>query len=168
MSAPPDAADHTSVRGQPTMPIDRILICLCESGAARWSPEHRRRVGLATRAMSGRPASNQLASASLLHHTGSGSLRLGQRCGTARPTAAGPLAEGAVAYSHRECNPFLRPEKLRPLAGHGADPFPTVDIAQVELYDSIGPSISPRASSLPNTAETSSLGKIFSAVRSRS
>ena len=28
-------------------------------GAARWPPEHRRRVGLATRAMSGRPASNQ-------------------------------------------------------------------------------------------------------------
>ena len=34
--------------------------------------------------------------------------------------------------------------------------------------DSIGPLISPRASSLPKTADTSSLGKIFSAVRSRS
>ena len=34
----------------------------------------------------------------------------------------------------RHSNPFLKSEKLRQLAGHGADPFPTVDIAQVELY----------------------------------
>ena len=29
----------------------------------------------------------------------------------------------------RHSNPFLTSEKLRPLAGHGADPFPPVDIA---------------------------------------
>ena len=43
------------------------------------------------------------------------------------------LATCIASGRFRHSNPFLKSEKLRRLAGHGADPFPPVDIAQVEL-----------------------------------
>ena len=44
---------------------------------------------------------------------------------------------------------------------------PMTTLRKSSLSGSIGPSISPHALSVPKTVETSSLGKIFSAVRSR-
>ena len=43
------------------------------------------------------------------------------------------LAAWIASGRFRHSNPFLKSEKLRPLAGHGVGPFPPVDIAQVEL-----------------------------------
>ena len=51
-----------------------------------------------------------------------------------RSFATGGRSHKTKAIPLSQCNPFLTSEKLRPLAGHGADPFPPVDIAQVELY----------------------------------
>ena len=59
----------------------------------------------------------------------------GPATGSRPPSRRGRNRSACVVNGRlRHSNPFLKSEKLRQLAGHGADPFPTVDIAQVELY----------------------------------